>query len=64
MVVNLQNEPNLNPLRVTIVRANRSAASVRHDRSGFSRALEAAGIVFIDQDAKNGPGVRLRDPLP
>jgi predicted transcriptional regulator len=32
--------------------------------SKIKRALEAAGIVFIDQDAKNGPGVRLRDPLP
>ena len=28
------------------------------------RALETAGIVFIDQDGNNGPGVRLRDPLP
>ena len=28
------------------------------------RALEAVGIVFIDQDGNNGPGVRLRDPLP
>jgi transcriptional regulator with XRE-family HTH domain len=30
----------------------------------LQESLEAAGIVFIDQDAKNGPGVRLRDPLP
>ena len=30
----------------------------------IQRALEAAGIVFIDQDGKNGPGVKLRDPLP
>jgi hypothetical protein len=30
----------------------------------LTRALEAAGVVLIDQDAKNGPGVRLRDPLP
>jgi transcriptional regulator with XRE-family HTH domain len=29
----------------------------------IQRALEDAGIVFIDQDEKNGPGVRLRNPL-
>jgi transcriptional regulator with XRE-family HTH domain len=32
--------------------------------SRIQRALEAAGIVFIDQDGKSGPGVKLRDPLP
>jgi hypothetical protein len=26
--------------------------------------LEAAGIIFIDQDGSGGPGVRLRDHLP
>ena len=26
------------------------------------RALEAAGVVFIDEDAERGPGVRLRCP--
>ncbi len=30
----------------------------------LQRALEAADIVFIDQDDKNGPGVRLKLPLP
>jgi len=30
----------------------------------IQRALEEAGIVFIDQDGNSGPGVRLRDPLP
>jgi DNA-binding transcriptional regulator YiaG len=30
----------------------------------LQRALEAAGIVFIDQTATQGPGVRLREPLP
>lgn len=30
----------------------------------IQKALEAAGIVFIDQDGSNGPGVRLRRPLP
>jgi transcriptional regulator with XRE-family HTH domain len=28
------------------------------------RALEAAGVVFIEQDEKQGPGVRLGKPLP
>ena len=27
-------------------------------------ALETAGIIFIDQDENNGPGVRLRRRLP
>jgi transcriptional regulator with XRE-family HTH domain len=29
----------------------------------IQRALEAKGIVFIEQDAQNGPGVRLRKPI-
>ena len=27
------------------------------------RAFEKAGVVFIDQDDKQGPGVRLKKPL-
>jgi len=34
------------------------------DRARIQAALEAAGIVFIDQDGTRGPGVRLRNPLP
>ena len=30
----------------------------------IQRALESAGIIFIDQDRHTGPGVRLRQPLP
>ena len=30
----------------------------------ITRALEQAGILFIDQDEERGPGVRLRTPLP
>ena len=30
----------------------------------LQRALETAGIIFIDQDGSNGPGVRLKKPLP
>ena len=29
----------------------------------LQKALEAAGIVFIEQDDKHGPGVRLKDLL-
>ena len=31
--------------------------------SRIQRALEAAGILFIDQDDEHGPGVRLRKPV-
>ena len=30
----------------------------------IKKALEQAGILFIDQDNEHGPGVRLRKPLP
>lgn len=30
----------------------------------IQRALESAGIIFIDQDDTNGPGVRLKRPIP
>jgi hypothetical protein len=26
------------------------------------RALEAAGVIFVDEDGTTGPGVRLRKP--
>jgi transcriptional regulator with XRE-family HTH domain len=29
----------------------------------IQRALESKGVVFIDQDDKQGPGVRLKKPL-
>lgn len=29
----------------------------------IQRALEAKGVVFIAQDDKQGPGVRLKEPL-
>ena len=31
--------------------------------SRIQRALEAAGVIFIDQDGDQGPGVRLRKPV-
>lgn len=31
--------------------------------SRIQKALEASGIIFIDQDEERGPGVRLRKPL-
>ena len=32
--------------------------------SRIKKALETEGIVFIEQDEQQGPGVRLRKPLP
>ena len=32
--------------------------------SRIKKALEAEGIAFIEQDEQQGPGVRLRRPLP
>ena len=32
--------------------------------SRIQKALQTAGITFIDQDDEQGPGVRLRKPLP
>ena len=32
--------------------------------SRIKKALEAEGIAFIEQDEQQGPGVRLRKPLP
>ena len=31
--------------------------------ASIQRALESKGIIFIDQDDKQGPGVRLKKPL-
>ena len=39
-------------------------AGTMRTMSKIQRALETAGIVFIEQDGAQGPGVRLRDPLP
>jgi transcriptional regulator with XRE-family HTH domain len=32
--------------------------------TNIKRALEEEGVIFIDQDEKRGPGVRLRKRLP
>jgi len=49
----------------------RRVEAVRDEISGnarsilrIQRALEEAGVEFIDQDDVKGPGVRLRAPLP
>ena len=39
-------------------------AGTMRTMSKIQRALEAAGIVFIEQDGVQGPGVRLRAPFP
>ena len=51
----------------TVKRIERSEHSLRvtvETLLRLQRALEAAGIVFIDQDGSNGPGVRLKKPRP
>jgi transcriptional regulator with XRE-family HTH domain len=53
-------------------RAGGSPSAIEHFERGLTdpkqltverwrRALERAGVVFIDQDGQHGPGVRLRD---
>jgi transcriptional regulator with XRE-family HTH domain len=52
---------------VTIKRLEAAGEEIRGSAkttARIQRALEAAGIIFIDQDGANGPGVRLRNPLP
>lgn len=44
--------------------ARYSFAGTSQTMARIQRALEEAGIVFLDQDGKSGPGVKLRDPLP
>jgi hypothetical protein len=52
---------------VTIKRLEAAGTEIRGSAQTLSRiqkALEAAGISFINQDEEGGPGVRLRKPLP
>jgi transcriptional regulator with XRE-family HTH domain len=51
---------------VTVKRLEAAGTEIRGSAQTIARlqrALEAAGIIFIDQDAKVGPGVRLKQPL-
>lgn len=52
---------------VTLKRLEAAGTEIRGAASThlrLQRALEGAGIIFIEQSATQGPGVRLRDPLP
>jgi transcriptional regulator with XRE-family HTH domain len=52
---------------VTLKRLEAAGIRIRGSAQTLSRlqrALEGVGIVFIEQDGAQGPGVRLRDPLP
>jgi transcriptional regulator with XRE-family HTH domain len=52
---------------VTIKRLEAAGTEIRgsaQTMARIQRALEAKGIIFIDQDGSNGPGVRLKKPLP
>ena len=55
-------------------RAGGSASAIEHFERGLTdprqltierwrRALERAGVIFIEQDGEHGPGVRLRDRI-
>ena len=44
--------------------AHQDLAGTAQTLSRIQKSLEAAGIVFIDQDDSRGPGVRLKKPLP
>ena len=51
----------------TVRRLESSTGDLRvtvHVLLRIQRALESGGIIFIDQDGQNGPGVRLRAPGP
>ena len=56
-------------LRLAVVTLKRLEAAGTEIRGSaqtmvrIQRALESAGIIFIDQDAQAGPGVRLRRPI-
>jgi transcriptional regulator with XRE-family HTH domain len=52
---------------VTVMRLEAAGTSIRgsaQTMARIQRALENAGIIFIDQDGEGGPGVRLRQHLP
>jgi transcriptional regulator with XRE-family HTH domain len=51
---------------VTVKRIEAAGTEIRgtaQTMARIQRALESAGIIFIDQDETNGPGVRLRTPI-
>ncbi len=48
----------------TLIDFERGArAPHRRTLTDLRRALEEAGVVFIDQNEESGPGVRLKDPI-
>jgi transcriptional regulator with XRE-family HTH domain len=44
--------------------ARQEIAGTAQTVARIQQALERAGIMFIDQDGKRGPGVRLQRPIP
>jgi transcriptional regulator with XRE-family HTH domain len=48
----------------TLIDFERGArAPHRRTLTDLRRALEEAGVVFIDQSEESGPGVKLKDPI-
>ena len=47
----------------TVSRYENGADALGGTLERIQRALENAGVVFIDQSKESGPGVKLRDPI-
>ncbi len=47
----------------TVSRYENGADALGDTLARIQRALEGAGVVFIDQNREGGPGVRLKDPI-
>ncbi len=47
----------------TVSRYENGADALGDTLGRIQRALEDAGVLFIDQNEESGPGVRLKDPI-
>ena len=47
----------------TVSRFENGADALGETLSRIQRALEAGGVIFLDEDGAGGPGVRLRDSI-
>jgi transcriptional regulator with XRE-family HTH domain len=47
----------------TVSRYENGADALGDTLERIQRALENAGVIFIDQNEESGPGVKLKDPI-
>ena len=47
----------------TVSRYENGADALGDTLERIQRALEQAGVIFIDQNEESGPGVRLKEPI-